>query len=64
MPATTTGERKERATASKLIKFERSELERIERHAKAAGVPSSKWIKQWLAQVCDSLDKQASKQGV
>lgn len=58
------GQRRERATARKLLKFTPSELERIERHAKAEGIPSSRWIKKWLAQVCDSLDKQASKQGV
>lgn len=52
------GERGERATAGKLLKFTPSELERIECHARVAGLSSSVWIKRWLAEVCVSLERE------
>lgn len=51
------GEREERATAGVLVKFRPSELVRIDRQAHAAKASRGGFIKQWMAQVCESLEK-------
>lgn len=52
------GEREERATAGVLVKFRPSELARIDRQAHRQGTSRGGFIKRWMAQVCESLEKE------